>query len=85
MSPVYQNGRWQLVNDITFEATSQHTMRSYSVVTAMHDCSVEAHQFFGSWTTSNNVQNGACHRCGEKVPEDITTIWKLLNFDRLAE
>ena len=85
MSLVFKKGRWKLVDDISFETLGSHTT-SYKVVTAMHDCSApERSGNWGKWISSSNVQNGACWRCGDPVPEDITVIWKLLNFDRLAE
>ena len=86
MNPVFRSGRWKLINDISFEMTSAMTTRSYKIVTAYHDCAApERSENWGKWSVSNNVQNGACSRCGDPVPEEITVIWKLLNFDRLAE
>ncbi|KKK96501.1 hypothetical protein LCGC14_2662150 [marine sediment metagenome] len=86
MSYVFKKGRWKLVNDISFETSGPCDTRSYKVVTAFHDCSApERSGNWGKWISSNNVQNGACWRCGDPVPEVITTLWKLLNWDRLAE
>lgn len=84
MSPVFQQGRWQLVNDVAW--IGHNNGFRTKVVTALHDCSIgNPGMYHGDWSSSNNVQNGSCYRCGEEVPEDITTIWKLLNFDILAE
>ena len=87
MTPVFQQGKWSLINDISFEVSGPTIIRSFKVVTAMHACNPSASKYksLGKWLASDNVQNGACFKCGDPVPEEITTIWKLLNFERLAE
>ena len=87
MTPVFQKGKWSLINDISFEVSGPSIVNSYKVVTAMHACNPcdIKNKNWSKWVASDNVQHGACFKCGDPIPEVITTIWKLLNFERLAE
>lgn len=85
---VYRNGRWVLVRDTRLDRGVEH-----GIITAMHDCnmppralSLKVTNFdWGRWTSSNNVLRGECNRCGEKVPDDIATLWTLFNFDEVCK
>jgi len=83
---VYRNGKWVLVRDIRLDRGVKA-----GIITAMHDCYMPVGRAkvdnfdWGRWTSSNNVLRGECNRCGEKVPDDIATLWTLFNFDEICK
>ncbi len=78
---LYQSGDWYIVNKSHTNIWSRHLALQTTCIA--HRCKYfnNAHQFLDEV----DALQGACWWCKEKIPEEIQTLWRLMNADTIPE